>query len=405
MKVAYLTTQYPAVSHSFIRREILAVEAAGAQVFRYSIRRAADTLPDPADREEAAKTTAVLAKGSVKLLFAFTALTLSRPIAMARALACAWGMYRHSGHGLVRHLAYIVEAAWLVRAWKSAAVDHVHVHFGTNPTAVARLARKMGGPDYSFTVHGPDEFDNPLGLDLRGKIADARFCVGISSFGRSQLMRWARYEDWGKINVIRCGVDDGFANPAQISTVPAALELCCVARLSGQKGIPFLLDAAKRLHQAGRDFHLTLVGDGELRKEAEGQIAAAGLHDRVTITGWASAAEVRDRLLAARAMVLPSFAEGLPMVIMEALALGRPVVTTAIAGIPELVDSGCGWLVPAGDVDALVKSIAQVLDASPEELAVRGEEGRRRVLARHLSSANGAELYDLFGRVAGMRTS
>lgn len=395
MKVAYLTTQYPAVSHSFIRREILAVEQAGAQVLRYSIRRSADMLPDPADQAEAARTVAVLGQGALNLLAAFFLLMITRPLAVLRGAGTAWKMYWHSGHGSVRHLAYLVEAAWLVRSWRAARVDHVHVHFGTNPTAVARIARRMGGPTYSFTVHGPDEFDNPLGLDLRGKIADARLCVGISSFGRSQLMRWADYRDWHKIAVVRCGIDDDFASPAECDPIPEAPELCCVARLSGQKGIPFLIDAAERLHRAGRDFHLTLVGDGELRSEVETHIAAAGLQQRISITGWASGAEVRARLIAARAMVLPSFAEGLPMVIMEALALGRPVVTTAIAGIPELVDAQCGWVVPAGDVDALVEAINQVLDASPEELAVKGDTGRLRVLGRHLSSSNGKALLEL----------
>jgi len=398
MKVAYLTTQYPAVSHSFIRREILAVEAAGAEVLRYSIRPAPAILPDPADQKEAARTTVVLRQGKARLIRAFLTQTMQHPITMISALRCGWGMYRQSGHGFIRHAAYLVEASWLVRAWKAARIDHVHVHFGTNPTAVARLARKMGGPDYSFTVHGPDEFDNPIGLDLRGKIADARLCVGISSFGRSQLMRWARYQDWNKIVVIRCGIDALFAERPDNTPIPDSPRLCCVARLSGQKGLPLLIDAITHLHRAGRDFHLTLVGDGEMRSEIEAQIAAAGMQHCVTITGWASADDVRTHLLASRAMVLPSFAEGLPMVIMEALALGRPAVTSAIAGIPELVDAQCGWLVPAGDVDGLVQALEQVLDSPSEELAAKGEIGRSRVMERHMASANGAALYRLLNR-------
>ena len=392
IRIAYLTTQYPAVSHSFIRREVAAMEAAGAMISRFSIRAAPMDLPDERDREEAARTTYILPQGPLALATAGFLSLMRKPAPTLRALGCALGMYRKSGRGLARHLAYLAEAAWLLPQLEKAGVTHVHVHFGTNPAAVARLLRRMGGLSYSFTVHGPDEFDNPNGLDLKGKLADALAGVTISSFGRSQLMRWSAFEDWRKILVARCGIDDAFRDASLRRPAPTAPHLCCVARLSAQKGLPLLIEAAGKLKARGGDFQLTLVGDGEMRPVIEEQIARLGLTGSVSITGWASSEDVRKTILSSRAMILPSFAEGLPVVIMEALALGRPVVASRIAGTPELVDETCGWLIPAGDVDAIAVAMEQALSASSETIEAMGAEGRRRVLADHDATANGAAL-------------
>lgn len=399
-QIAYLTTQYPAVSHSFIRREILGIEACAEVVARYSIRPFPAELPDPRDRAEAAQTTVILNGNLARLAFAALQIGISRPGRFLKAGACTLSMARKAGGDVIKHSAYFLEACWLLRQLRRQNVRHLHVHFGTNATAVARIIRKLGGPTYSFTVHGPDEFDRPGQLDLRGKIADAAFCVAISSYGRSQLMRWSAYADWPKIEVVRCGVDETFTDPIENLPPPDAPRLCCVARLSGQKGLPLLLEAAANLAARGKDFHLTLVGGGEMQDEIERQIAAAGLQDRVTLAGWASADEVRRILQASRAMVLPSFAEGLPVVIMEALALVRPVITTMIAGIPELVDSACGWLVPAGDVDALVDAMASAIAQSPDVLEAMGRCGRERVLAMHRADSNAAALLALIREAA-----
>ena len=263
---------------------------------------------------------------------------------------------------------------------------------------VARIASKLSGISYSFTVHGPDEFDAPVSLDLREKIADSAFCVAISSYGRSQLMRWSAFSDWSKIEVVRCGVDDGFLNEAARLPLPDQPKLCAVARLSSQKGIPLLIEAASRLAASGKRFHLTLVGDGEMRAEIEAMIQRFDLQDVVTITGWASSDEVINHLLESRAMVLPSFAEGLPVVIMEALALERPIVVTSIAGTPELVDENCGWLIPAGSIDALAEAMSAVIDAPTDRLVEMGRTGRKRVVVLHDSRTNGRQLNALFHR-------
>ncbi|MFL6575541.1 MAG: glycosyltransferase [Povalibacter sp.] len=401
MRLAYLCNLYPAVSHSFVRREIEAIENAGHQVHRFSLRPARADLKDDADLHEARVTEAVLGNGIVRLVMSALALIVSRPDKSAAALVVA---YRLSAPGLrskTRHLAYWLEAAWLLRRLQQLDVGHMHAHFGTNPAAVAAIVHAWGGPPFSFTAHGPDEFDAPVTLALPQKVGAAKFVVAISSFGRSQLMRWSRSADWAKIKVIRCGVDaDDLAVDPQ-SPDAGSTEFVCVARLSAQKGLPLLIAACERLRDARHQFTLTIIGDGELRSALVADIDRRGLQDHVRLAGICSGREIRENLVRARAFVLPSFAEGLPVVIMEALAQGRPVIATAVAGIPELVDSECGWLIPAGSEDALVQAMTEALQSSADDLAKKGSVGRSRVRRMHCSTTNANGLLELFSRHIG----
>jgi colanic acid/amylovoran biosynthesis glycosyltransferase len=396
VNIAYLVNRYPAASHSFIRREIEALESHGASVTRISVRAVdAQDLPDPRDREERTKTQILISRGWARLAIGLATVMLSRPLRSLAALRVAVAHMSWRPKEFLRRIAYLAEAAALLKILEEGRVVHLHAHFGTNPAMVARLVWKLGGPPYSFTVHGPDEFDAPKSLDLAGKIADSAFCVAISSFGSSQLMRWSAYENWHKIRIVRCGVDERFIDNPSLSSAPDASNLCAVARLSPQKGIPLLIDACSRLRSAGRFFQLTLVGDGEMRPEIERLISENGLDDCVRITGWANSEDVARHIQAARAMVLPSFAEGLPVVIMEALALQRPVIVSAIAGTPELVDSHCGWLIPAGSIEALVDAMENALDAPVDRLDTMGEVGLKRVKELHDARQNGLQLLKL----------
>jgi glycosyltransferase involved in cell wall biosynthesis len=388
VRLAYLCNLYPAVSHSFVRREVEAVERLGHEVHRFSVRKARADLRDPADRREVGRTEAVLEEGPLRLVVVALLLLVSRPVRAVHSIAAAG---RLSGPGLrskLRHVAYWLEAAWLARRLEQLKVDHLHAHFGTNPAAVAAIARAWGGPPFSFTVHGPDEFDAPMALSLRAKIHAAKFVAAISSYGRSQLMRWSLPEDWERIGVVRCGLDRDFLDAAREPVPTDSTEFVCVARLSAQKGLPLLIAACDQLRASGETFKLTIVGDGEKRGELEAEIVRRDLVGIVTLAGTRTAEEIREHLARARAFVLPSFAEGLPVVIMEALALERPVISTAIAGIPELVDEGCGWLIPAGSQDALVEAMRAALHAPTQDLSAKGAVGRERVLAMHDVEAN-----------------
>jgi colanic acid/amylovoran biosynthesis glycosyltransferase len=383
MTVAYLVNQYPKASHSFIRREVEALERLGIAVDRYALRGWDAHVPDPADRAERERTRYLLDRGVLGLIGPLVAETLTAPARTLAALRLAWRQRVGSDRRWPYHLVSLAEAARLVRWLRASKARHLHAHFGTNSAEVAMLAAALGGPPFSFTVHGPEEFDKPHALHLAEKMRRAAFTVAISSYGRSQLLRWLPQAEWHRVCIVRCGVDAGFAR-ASTTPVPAAPRLVCVGRLCEQKAQTLLVDVAGRLRDEGLAFELVLAGDGELRAEVEAMIRERRLGDRVRITGWLSGDEVRGEIDAARALVLPSFAEGLPVVLMEALALGRPVVSTFVAGIPELVVPGeNGWLVPAGDADALASALRELLGTPAATLSAMGDAGRRRTLERH----------------------
>lgn len=399
-RVAYLVNQYPQPSHSFIRREIRALEVQGYDVERFTVRTYDGKLVDEQDRAERNRTNSVLDVGPVRIAAAVVKEFLAAPRTFLRTLKFADRLGKRSDRGRLRHLVYFAEACVLRRMLAERSIEHVHAHFGTNSTSVAMLCRELGGPRYSFTVHGPEEFDKPEFLHLGEKIERAAFVVAISEYGRSQLYRQCSYEHWQKIEVVRCGVDAQFHD---VEPTPPSAEprLVCIARLHEQKGLPMLIDAAAKLKAEELDFHIDVIGDGPLRGELEAKISALGLTDHVRLVGWKCGAEVREALIRSRAMVLPSFAEGLPVVIMESLALHRPVVTTYVAGIPELVEDGIdGWLVPAGAIDPLVHAMREALQASVADLELMGAEGARRVAERHRATTEAARLADLFERAA-----
>lgn len=396
MRVAYLINQYPKVSHSFIRREILALERQGVEVSRFAVRGWDAEVVDEEDKAEQTHCRYLLKQGSLPLLAATLLTCLERPLAFFQAFRLAVRMGQRAERPLPLHLIYLAEACLLLSWLRAAGVDHLHAHFGTNSTEVAMLAHALGGPAYSFTVHGPEEFDKPQFIALGEKIRHAAFVVAISDFGRSQLYRWIGHDQWDKVKVVHCGLENAF-HQIQPVPVPAAPRLVCVGRLCEQKGQLLLVEAAIQLARRGIEFELVLAGDGEMRSEIEAQIDRYKLGTRIRITGWISAEQVRKEILEARALVLPSFAEGLPVVIMEAMALRRPVLTTYVAGIPELVlDGENGWLFPAGAVTQLTHAMESCLRAPVADLTHMGEAGHRRVLARHDIDTEAAKLQDLF---------
>lgn len=396
MTVAYLVNQYPYPSHSFIRREISALEESGVVVLRFTVRRWDRELVDPLDRQELPKTRGLLDAGLRGLLRSTARIAFRNPLRLASALRLAMVVGRRSDRGVLRHLVYLAEACVLLDRLANTGVTHVHAHFGTNPATVVMLCRVLGGPPYSFTAHGPEEFDGPRSLSLGEKVERSAFTVAISEYGRSQLYRWSSPGAWPKIRVVRCGVDAEFlGSPPTPPT--SARRLVCVGRLAEQKGQLILLEAARQLRDEGKSFQLVLVGDGPMRADIESRIADYGLARHVSLLGWQGGEAIRREILAARALVLPSFAEGLPVVLMEALAQGRPVISTYVAGIPELVEPGRhGWLVPAGSVEALAGAMDEALDAPPEILERMGRAGAARVAERHDASRSARELARYF---------
>jgi len=406
IEVAYLVSEYPSVSHSFIRREIHALERLGLVVHRYALRGWDAVLVDDSDRRERERTRYVLGQGMVALLLALLHTALTAPAAWLRAALLALRMSRDSDRAWPMHLIYLAEACVLRRWLARTAVTHLHAHFATNPAEVAMLLRELGGPAYSFTVHGSEFLDRPAQMGIEHKVGRARFVAAVSAYGRSQLMRWLPPPLWSRVSVVHCGLEPGYGDGAP-ACAPHNARLLCIGRLSPEKGQLLLVAAAARLQAAGRRFELVLAGDGPMRAQVQACIDAMGVGSCVRITGFLDAQRVKDEIVAARALVVPSLAEGLPVVIMEAMAHGRCVVAPYLAGIPELILPGeTGWLYPAGDVDARAQALQTCLDAPHEVLQAMGAAARRRVQSRHDVDAEARRLAGQFeGAAASAPTS
>ena len=395
-RVAYLINQYPKVSHSFIRTEIQAVEAHGIEVVRLALRGWDAELVDAADHEEQAKTQYILRGGASGLLAAMVATLFTAPGRLMKSLALAVRLSRRAERPLPYHHIYWLEACVAARLVRRAGATHIHAHFGSNGAEVAMLAALIGGFTYSVTMHGSEEFDKPYVWKLREKIHGAAFIAAVSSYCRSQLWRHVEAEDWAKIAIVHCGIDESFLG-APTTPVPTANHLVCVGRLCEQKAQLLLIAATAKVVARGIDVFLTLAGDGDMRGDVEAAIARHRLGDRVTITGWVTGDEIRALLADSKALVLPSFAEGLPVVIMEAMAMARPVLSTRITGIPELVRDGIdGILVTAGDEDELADAMERLLTADQATLDAMGASGKARVGERHAASTEAAKLATLF---------
>jgi len=401
MKLAYLTNQYPHVRHTFIRREIVALEALGMPVERYSMRASGHDVVDPADIEERGKTFALLSVGALGLLRALILTGLTRPLKMARALGTVWAWGRRSDAGVLRHLIYLAEACVLRSRLATQQVTHLHVHFATNPATVARLCEQLGGPPFSLTIHGPEEWDRPESLSLRQKYEAARFVVAVSDYGRCQVYRWVGYSYWDHVHVVHCGVDAAFLSKKPTPVLDVR-RFVLVGALVEQKGHLILIRALHQLHQQGVSLEVVFAGDGPLRGLLERECERLGIHDMVQFRGWVSNAQVREELQQCRAMVMSSLAENLPVAMMEAMAMGRPVIGTYVAGIPELVRPGeTGWLVPAGNPEAVARAIQACLDTPIETLQAMGERAAQLVAQEHDALREAARLLGLFRAVEG----
>lgn len=397
-RLAYLVSQYPAISHTFILREVLGLRARG-----FAIRVASVNPPDrppekltAEERQEADASWYLKPQGAVGALKALCLTALRRPSALAAGL---WFALRLGGTDVKKlgyQLAYWVEAVMLGDWMRRAGLSHLHVHFATPAAMVGLIASKIFPIGFSFTVHGPDEFYDAPGYRLAEKIEGSGFVVCISHYARSQLMKLSPVAHWNKFEVCRLGVDPSRFAPRAGRSAGVVFELLCVGRLVPAKGQHILLDALALLLARGRRVHLTLVGQGPDRPSLEAQTARLGLESAVGFAGAVNQDEVFGYYAAADAFVLPSFAEGLPVVLMEAMALGVPCITTHITGVPELIRDGIeGLLVAPSDVEGLAAAIERLMD-DPALRSRLTEAGRAKVLAEYELDGSIARLADVF---------
>ncbi|MEQ9692727.1 glycosyltransferase family 4 protein [Shimia sp. SDUM112013] len=396
-RIAYLTGEYPRATDTFIQREVAALRALGHEVKTCSIRRTnAEHHVGPEQKAEAAATFHVLAaaKNPLHLFKCHLLMLLASPAGYGRALWLAIRTAPAGLRALLYQLFYFAEAAVLAQHLKSHKIDQLHNHIAKSSCTVAMLASALSGIPYSFTLHGPDIFFAPEHWRLDKKIETASFVACISHFCRAQAMAFSDPAHWGKLHIVHCGVDPQRYNFEE--TAPAIGNILFVGRLAGVKGVPLLLDAVQDLRQTYPTLTVKLVGDGPERAAIETKAHKMGLAETVEFLGYQSQDSVAELLKNTDMLVLPSFAEGVPVVLMEAMAARRPVVTTRIAGVPELVEDGVsGHVVAAGDLDALKSAISKVLD-NPEHAQTMGEAGRTKVVAEYSNLAEAEWLSELF---------
>lgn len=403
LAVAYVVTHHPKVALTFIDREVRALEASGVRVVPCSIN---DPSPEdtssPAGAAEAARTFYIKRAGAVRALRALTAAIAVSPLGFA---SLAWRAVRSAGtdvRTVVWRLLHLVEGAMVWHRLRGDDVRHLHAHFGQTPSTIAWFATEIGNLDepgrwsWSFTIHGFQDFVNERDARLDLKAESASFIVCVSDFTRSQLMRITRPELWPRYEIVRCGVDpEQFAYRPRLEVADRPC-IAIVARVSPEKGHMVLVHAVSILRDRGLDVVVDVVGGGGFAADVEVEATRSGVADRIRFIGELQSDQVADRLATADVYCLPSFAEGLPVSIMEAMATGIPVVSTYISGIPEIVEHRrTGLTVPAGNAEALADALYDLLT----DRALRGDvvAAARLEVERHYDTErNVAELRELF---------
>ena len=406
-RVAYLVSAFPLVSHTFIARELDALRARGVEVVPMSIRKTPeDQLLSAADRRASEETFTVFPLDKARFLTTHLRAVLTRPGRYLATLRLALAMSAGGLRANLWQLFYFAESIVIWSECRRRGLRHVHVHFANVASAVALLAAEFGQADgmrWSFTMHGYTEFDEVRRYALAEKVRRAAFTACISDFCRSQLLKLVEPEYWDRLSVVHCGLDAaevGALPPRTPASEPASeehpLHLLFVGRLVPEKGVLVLLDALAALEQNGVAVHTVLVGDGPYRDELERAARRLGVADRLTFTGALTGADVAPLYREADVFCLPSFAEGLPVVLMEAMANETPVVTSRIAGIAELVDDDVnGLLLPPGRADVIAAAVER-LAADPELRAQWGRAGRERVLRDYDVARSAEQLESLF---------
>lgn len=397
--IAYLTSLYARAGDTFIRREVEELRRLGWPVHTFSIRRAdeGEHVSEEILREQRT-TEYVLERGPLRLAAALALEALRSPRRMLRAIRQLRSLRPPGLRAWALHGVYLAEACYLAGRLRARGATWLHDHISMSSATVAMLASTLADVPFSMTVHGPHDFFAAEQWGLGRKVAASAATVCISDFGRSQCMLFTPPEHWHKLHVIRCGLDGAFLD-GPVPPHPEAPRLVSIGRLSPEKGQALLVDAAARLRERGVGVEILLVGDGPSRGEIERRARTLGVEDAIRLLGWQGSAEVRRLISECRAVVLPSFAEGIPVVAMEALALRRPVIATYVGGVPELVVPGeSGWLVPAGSVDALADAMGEAVLAPAATLARMGERGRQRVQERHALAVETRKLSDLLER-------
>jgi len=397
MKLAYLLSEYPTLGHTYLLREVRELRALGWEIQTVSIRKPdlRESELSPAEREEWTSTWYILASSPLEFLRAHAVIFCRQPRRYLSGLVSAWKIGRFQPRGTALATAYFAEAVLAGYRLQQAGIAHVHSEFSST---VALILRRVFDIGISITLHGPAEFVDPEGFQIKEKVQAAKFVCAISNFGRSQIMLWSSPSDWDKLEVTPLGIDVSAWLPAKFREQPDPFELISVGRLAAVKGYPLLIEAVARLVGQGRDVRLTLAGDGPERSYLEGQSRRLGVGSRIIFAGWRNQAALQELYRNSDLCVLSSFAEGVPVVLMEAMAAGVPCVAPRITGIPELIRHGIdGFLVTPSDVEELAAAIAGLMD-QPKLRRQMATLCRERIADKYDLGKNVRQLSDVFTR-------
>ena len=405
-RIAYLVSEYPALNHSYILREIRELRRSGWDVHVASI--SADTRPlaqlTEEERQERSRTWYVKPKGITGALGAHFAAVTRQSRAYFRGLRYALGLDGLQPAKTIRNFFYFTEALLVGQWMQKSGLRHIHIHFAST---VGLLLAKTFPLSISITMHGPAEFEQPDGFHLREKIETAEFICAISEYGKAQLMKHCVPDQAGKLETVRLGIDpEQFVAGPRTLLAHSTLEVISVGRLAPEKAQRVLIDAVAQLLAEGRTVRLRIVGEGPERGALEKHIATTKMPEVVRLEGALNQDQLKTLYRESDVFALASFAEGVPVVLMEAMAMEIPCVATRIAGIPELIQDGVdGLLSTPGDAREMAAALAQLMD--DRGLAMRiGKAGRLKIIEQYNLSKNTALLAKVFERrVRGERSA
>ena len=398
-RIAYLTGRYPAITHTFILREVRTLRRLGVDVQSFSIWRTAEQdLLSPADWEEWHGTDALLPPRLSRLVRSHLRAVTWAPRAYLGCIRRALSLSSPGARRRLQALTWFIEAITLWEACRKQDVTHIHAHLDGTAPMVAMLSVEFANANttealwsWSQTLHGSKEFYDIHRERLDVRAASARFIACVSDYTRSQVMAFVPEELWHKVVVVRCGVDlDEFAPLRHGSS--GEQRILAVGRIDAMKGTVVLLQALAALGQRGLHPLLTVVGDGPSKTKAVELANRLGLEGQVNWAGAIGHDRIRAFYDEADVFCLPSFVEGVPIVLMEAMAMEVPVVANAITGIVELVENGVsGFLIRPGRVDQLSERLAQLL-ADDKLRKSMGRAGRAKVAAEYDLERNARQL-------------
>lgn len=397
-KIAYLVSEHPAVSHTFILREINTLRTMGFEIPVVSINQPTFVLKkiEKAEQSEIEKTFYVKKNGSIKGMKAFLQACMTHPIGTIKGLTFSFWSAGWDIKKQLFHLFYFVEAL-IVGVWmKQIKVSHLHVHFANPACTVALIASKIFPLTFSVTVHGPDEFDHPRQNLLTEKIEGAKFLCCIGYYARSQLMKNSFWQQWTKFEIVHQGVNPEIYTPQVFRPNPSPFHLLNIGRLVSAKGHRILLSALEMLLSQKRHLILNLVGDGPEHDRLHQEVIKRKLDKYVKFLGSLNQSEVLEQYRQADLFILTSFAEGIPITLMEAMSMEIPCISTYVNGIPELITHQVnGILINPSDVEGTAEAIAWLID-HPQERERLGKAGRIKIQKEFNLENNVKKLADIY---------